>query len=279
MTCANCDYSASADCDYEETAHPATCQVGAYTTYKCRNCGYTYDGEQGATASHSFTDYRYNNDATCSADGTETAACDFGCGETATRTAAGTATGAHAWKWAVDTAPTCGEAGVKHQKCENCDATQNENTAIPATGAHSFGEWVVTKDATCVAAGEQTRTCAVCGKTEKKAVKKLDHVWGEWTDDEDSTVTCTSGGTQHRTCENCGETEARTVEGGVGHVVEHSNLRGEGYCKYCGEFRCSMCEKFEQNAELPVIGIFYTLIHFFIHMAHMISFDRSIVAY
>ena len=30
---------------------------------------------------HSYTNYKSNNDATCEADGTKTAACDFDCGE------------------------------------------------------------------------------------------------------------------------------------------------------------------------------------------------------
>ena len=38
----------------------------------------------------SFTKYVFNNDADWGVDGTETAACDFGCGETHTRTAVGT---------------------------------------------------------------------------------------------------------------------------------------------------------------------------------------------
>ena len=39
---------------------------------------------------HEFVDYVYNNDATIEADGTETAVCEHGCGETYTRVKEGT---------------------------------------------------------------------------------------------------------------------------------------------------------------------------------------------
>ncbi len=42
---------------------------------------------------HSFKDYKYNNDATCTADGTQTATCEYGCGTQNTITAPNTAIG------------------------------------------------------------------------------------------------------------------------------------------------------------------------------------------
>lgn len=42
---------------------------------------------------HSFKDYKYNNDATCTTDGTKTATCEYGCGTTDTVTAPNTAKG------------------------------------------------------------------------------------------------------------------------------------------------------------------------------------------
>ena len=47
--------------------------------------------ENGEELGHSFTNYKYNNDAKCGIDGTETAVCDNGCGESDTRTKSGTA--------------------------------------------------------------------------------------------------------------------------------------------------------------------------------------------
>ena len=45
----------------------------------------------GEELGHSFTNYTYNNDARCGINGTETAICDNGCGESDTKTKVGTA--------------------------------------------------------------------------------------------------------------------------------------------------------------------------------------------
>ncbi len=37
------------------------------------------------------------------------------------------------------------------------------------------------------------------------------------------------------------------------------------------EFRCDMCDTYEKNKDIPVIGFFYTIIHFFCHLAQRIS--------
>ena len=49
-------------------------------------------------------------------------------------------TGEHDWEWVVDQEPTCTTAGVKHEKCINCGAVQNQNTEIEP--AHN---WVFTE--------------------------------------------------------------------------------------------------------------------------------------
>ncbi|MBQ3116535.1 MAG: leucine-rich repeat domain-containing protein [Clostridia bacterium] len=61
----------------------ATCTEKA----KCEICGEAY----GSLKDHSFTNYQYDNNAECEKDGTETARCDYGCGETDTRTKQGSA--------------------------------------------------------------------------------------------------------------------------------------------------------------------------------------------
>ena len=92
---------------------------------------------------HSFTKYVYNNDATCEADGTETATCDNeGCTATLTRL---------------------------------CDEH-------PATG-HKFTDYKSDGNATCEADGTKTATCenAGCGKKDTIADEgsALGHKWGE----------------------------------------------------------------------------------------------------
>lgn len=36
-------------------------------------------------------------------------------------------------------------------------------------------------------------------------------------------------------------------------------------------FRCKMCAAYEANKDVPFVGIIYTIVHFFVHFAHMIS--------
>lgn len=71
-----------------------TCSKEGVYEKKCV-CGEVVETKEIAIDkdAHKFTKYSYNNDAKAGVDGTETAACDYGCGATDTRTKAGTALG------------------------------------------------------------------------------------------------------------------------------------------------------------------------------------------
>ncbi|MBR5644799.1 MAG: leucine-rich repeat domain-containing protein [Salinivirgaceae bacterium] len=75
-----------------DAAVPATCTAAGKTEGKhCSVCNETIVKQTEIPAlGHEFKDYVYNNDATTTADGTETATCTRGCGATDTRPAAGT---------------------------------------------------------------------------------------------------------------------------------------------------------------------------------------------
>lgn len=79
--------------NYEEVADSAvtaTCaKDGKEVDTKCTICGNVIEGEAIPSLAHSYGEYVYNNDATTSADGTETATCSV-CGGTTTRAKAGT---------------------------------------------------------------------------------------------------------------------------------------------------------------------------------------------
>jgi hypothetical protein len=87
----------------------------------------------GTALSHAWGEYQFNNDATCTADGTQTRVC------------------AHD-----------GE-GTHHQTIPAPDT---------ATG-HSFGEWEVTLPATEEAVGESVRVCTNCSQREVKELAML----------------------------------------------------------------------------------------------------------
>ncbi|MCR5042183.1 MAG: hypothetical protein K6C36_08835, partial [Clostridia bacterium] len=70
VTCENCEYTDTVACsEFNETTHAATCAKGTYTSYECKQCGYTYDGaEADDKLSHELS--YANND-----NGTHTASC------------------------------------------------------------------------------------------------------------------------------------------------------------------------------------------------------------
>ena len=75
-----------------DDAVAATCMKSGKTEGShCSVCGEVIVAQKTIPAlGHKFVNYIYNNDATTETDGTETAVCERGCGETDTRVAVGT---------------------------------------------------------------------------------------------------------------------------------------------------------------------------------------------
>ena len=144
------------------------------------------------------------------------------------------ATGAHVWKWVVDTPATCVDAGVKHQECENCDATQNENTGIEATGEHTYGEenWTDGVFADCGNNGSiGYYTCTVCGE-------RFD-LEGNLLTDEDIVVPATGEhiygqtGDARFTCTVCGQVDEALKA--AAEAAAQSAAQKIKVCELCGE--------------------------------------------
>lgn len=164
-------------------AKAATCTEDGYTgDTVCSVCGYEISqGEAVPATGHSFTSYVPNGDAACTADGTETASCDNGCGAEDTRVEEGSALGhdwgVPAWAWSEDgtkfvatftcardaahtreltaepaasvkVEPTCTEAGVRVYSAtvelDGVAYTATSEQAIPALG-HDFADGVCTR--------------------------------------------------------------------------------------------------------------------------------------
>ena len=164
-------------------AKAATCTEDGYTgDTVCSVCGYEISqGEAVPATGHSFTSYVPNGDATCAADGTETASCDNDCGAEDTRVEEGSALGhdwgVPAWAWSEDgtkfvatftcardaahtreltaepaasvkVEPTCTEAGVRVYSAtvelDGVAYTATSEQAIPALG-HDFEDGVCTR--------------------------------------------------------------------------------------------------------------------------------------
>ncbi len=79
-------------------------------------------GEEKPEHTHTFTNYVYNNDATCTEDGTETATCT-NCTETDTRTVKGSKLG-HTFETYISNGDaTCTENGTETATCVRCTET------------------------------------------------------------------------------------------------------------------------------------------------------------
>ena len=106
---------------------------------------------------HSYGTYKYNNNATCEKDGTETAVCN-GCGKKNTRTANKTALG-HDW-----TKLTCTE----DKKCTRC------GTVGTKASGHKWGAWTVLDEPTLFSKGLREHTCRTCGFVEQEVMPALE---------------------------------------------------------------------------------------------------------
>ena len=139
-----------------ETIAPTCTEDGTVTyTATVEYAGVIYTDVQSAPVErlgHSFTDYRYNEDATCEEDGTETAQCDNGCGEVSMRTAQGTKSG-HSYGTPVFSFAADGKSATA---CFTCERDGRHTIEILVS---TVGE--VTEEPACETMGVTTYTATV----------------------------------------------------------------------------------------------------------------------
>lgn len=87
--------------------------------------------------SHKFVNYVSNHDATCTQDGTKTATCEYGCGNTNTLPDDGSRLEHKPSEWITDQAATEATDGKRHKECTVCRKILETET-IPATGTPEF---------------------------------------------------------------------------------------------------------------------------------------------
>jgi hypothetical protein len=203
---------------------PAACEVpGMKEHYECEVCGKLFVGTHEVSAEdleipaleHSFTHYVPDNNGSCTTAGTETAVCDNGCGETDTRTVAGTGEG-HTVVVDAAVAPTCTEAGLTEgSHCSACGEVLAEQEVVAAAG-HQYDDGVTVTVPDCNHAGATRFTCEVCGDSYEKADSPFGH---EVVSYASVAATCTANGyTGGSYCSRCGSViTARTVVPAVGH--------------------------------------------------------------
>ena len=133
-----------------EVTTPATCTAPGVRTYTCtKNPAHTKT-EPIPALNHQFGAYIYDNNATCTQDGTETAKCER-CNKTDTRTKAGTKLGHLFETYVYNNDATLDADGTETAKCERCDATDTrtvkgtkltEHTAETVPESKAAAYWV-----------------------------------------------------------------------------------------------------------------------------------------
>ncbi len=218
---------------------PSTCTTAGSKSKHCTRAG--CDAKSEITplplADHSYTHYKSDGNATCTADGTKTAQCD-NCTQKDTVTDVGSALGhewvtewsrdgtnhwhecvrscgakgeqsAHAFNWVVDKPATVTSTGLKHEECV-CGERRNEDTVIEVlTCAHGDKRHVAAVAATCSSAGNvEYWVCNDCNRILDGDNLELEntvipadpeaHGWGDW--QETTPATCLTDGEKTRVC-------------------------------------------------------------------------------
>ena len=212
----------------------------------CKRDGCT--ATDGNALGHSFTNYVYDNNATCTEDGTKTAKCDR-CDETDTVTDVDSKLG-HDFADATCTTPktckrdgctvtegvalghsftnyvsnnnaTCTEDGTKTAKCDRCDETDTV-TDVDSKLGHDFADATCTTPKTCKRDG--------CTATDGNA---LGHNFTNYVSD--GNATCTEDGTKTAKCDRCNVTDTITDEGtALGHDFADATCTEPKTCKRDG---------------------------------------------
>ncbi len=151
----------------------ATCTVNEYGHYEAKftNAAFVKQAtaanrieKSNSKLGHSFTNYVSDGNATCTEDGTKTAKCDHGCGETDTVTDTGSRLEHEYGEWSETKAPTCVDKGIETRSCKNC--THSESRVIPETGIHTPASPVRENEVAATASADgsydEVVYCSVC---------------------------------------------------------------------------------------------------------------------
>ena len=206
--CSRCGDVVSEKCTVTSRT-TATCTADGVTIYTAEYDGKTDTKTVGTPATgHSFTDYESNGDATCQADGTKTAKCDYGCGTTDTIADEGSKLDHKFTKYVPNNDATCKNAGTKTAKCDyGCGSTDTVENADDPQKEHSFTNYISDNNATCQKDGTKTAMCDNdCGEKNTivdKGSRKKHTSSGKW--EVSTKATDKADGKLADKCTECGQ--------------------------------------------------------------------------
>lgn len=214
-------------------------------------CICVFGASAESVCNHSFTKYVYDNNATCTQDGTKTAVCDYCNVAKKTVTDPDHPKTGHKEVTLPAVAPTCSKTGLTEgKKCSVCGVVTVEQSVVPKT-AHSFSdELFVIVDSTCYSTGVKARKCTVCGAFEQDNQEKIpmkEHTY-TWTV---KNATCSASGLKTGTCTVC-HAQTTQVIPALEHKLGQWKLTKEPTCSQYGTETavCSVCGAHkERNVE------------------------------
>ena len=178
---------------------------------------------------HIFTDYKYDNNATCIKDGTFTAICE-NCNETDSYDYYGSKLEHNiSDEWIIDKEATCEDEGSRHKECTLCHTVFDSETI--ANKGHKY-TWIKTNP-TCSTDGYTTYTCENCKRSYRdNVISSLGHSLGDFEIIKEAS--CIQNGLEVASCSNCEYSETKEIEA-YGHKFD------KGVCTECGDKQNENC--------------------------------------
>ena len=236
---------------YTEAAQEATCTTpGLSSCVRCSSCGiYQTNPTTTPALGHNYVSWGYNNDATCTEDGTETGICSR-CRETTTRVKEGTAIGHSYGSWTTVSSATCTSGGTQRSTCSRCGDVQTRSTSALGHNMRTSSY-----SATCTSGGYTYNYCTRCSYSyNSNQTSALGHNYGTYTTSK--APTCTATGTETAKCTRCSATTSRTLAA-LGHSPV-TDAAVAATCTTAGKTEGSHCSRCDAvitaQTTVPAIG-------------------------
>ncbi len=213
-------YGGEGDHVYTVTVKPATCTQGGFTTFRCRFCLHTEEGDYTEAKGHSYQ--KKTTTATCVVAGYNIYTC-ANC--SASYNELVEPAKGHDFDSETFSA-NCTEGFRTVYKCKTCRYTyiEQSDNAI----GHDYAEIITAPS--CTLGGYTTFTCKVCGDSYTGAhTSATGHVFTNYTSD--GNATCVSNGTLSAYCDNGCNIKDVIVDENTQLV--HSDNNKDALCDYC----------------------------------------------